>query len=107
MTTPSPTVDAPNDWDENRLRELLRRHKPFTPRLRTTLLHLAACAQAYERAKAEYAFEAALTGAPDCARLRVIIRRFTKARHDALVGLGQDRMSSDVLPAAPIAPFDA
>ena len=61
MTTPSPTVDAPNDWDENRLRELLRRHKPFTPRLRTTLLHLAACAQAYERAKAEYAFEAALT----------------------------------------------
>lgn len=105
MTTSSPTV-APA-WDENRLREVLRNHKPLTPRLKAKLEHLNKCALAYHRAHAEYAFEAAMTGAADCSRLRVTIRRLAIARHDALTALDEDPATSEIFPAVPIEPPNA
>ena len=107
MTTPSPIVTATQDWDENRWREALRNKKPFPPKLRTTLEHLHKCFMAFHRAGAEYHFEAAITGAPDPSRLRITARRLAQARHEALVALGQDPKSPEVLPFAPIVPYDA
>jgi len=62
---------------------------------------------AHDRACNEYQFEAAMSGAPDVSRLRVTARRLAKARHEALTALGQDPNSPDVLPFAPIVPYDA
>jgi hypothetical protein len=109
MTTPSPTVAAaqPWTWDENRWREALRSHKPFPPKLRAILEHLYTCFMAYDRANAEYQFEAAMSGAPDVSRLRVTARRLAKARQEALTALGQDPKSPDVLPFTPTIPYDA
>lgn len=107
MTTPSPTVAPAQPWDENRWREVLRNHKPFSPKLGATLEHLYKCFKAHDRANAEYQFEAAMSGSADVSRLRVTARRLAKARHEALTALGQDPKSPDILPFAPVIPDDA
>ena len=105
MTTPGPTVAAAaQPWDENRWREVLRNHKPFSPKLRATLEHLYKCIMAHDRAYAEYQFEAAMSGAKDASRLRVTARRLAKARHEALTALGQDPKSADIIGFAPTIP---
>jgi hypothetical protein len=48
-----------------------------------------------------------MTGTADCSHLRVTIRRLTSARHDALIALGEDPVTSEILPVIPIAPTNA
>ena len=107
MTSPTPTIPHLQPWDENRWREALRSNKPFSPKLKTILENLHECFMAQDRACAEYQFEAAITRTPDLSRLRVTARRLEKARHEALVALGQDPNSPEVLPFAPTIPHDA
>jgi hypothetical protein len=109
MTTPRPPYIAPPPWDENRFREVLRRHKPYTPRVRAALEHLVHCTREFDRADQEYALNAALTGAQDLSlpALRLSIRRLARARRKALIALGEDPGMSDLLPAVPVMRHDA
>ena len=105
--TPRATVSvSPQLWDEDRLREVVRAHKPFTPALRVALERLYKSARAYEQAQAEHMFNAAMTGAPDPSRLRNTVRRLAKARTEALIALGEDPDSSIILPAVPVSPSE-
>lgn len=97
----------PPPWDEERFRAVIRSFKPFTPKLRRILERVVYSARAYEQAHAQYLFDTAITGEPDLSRLRATLLRMAKARREALIALGEDPNTSDLLPQVETIPHDA
>lgn len=103
-----PVPDTRQLWDENRWRGFLETQKPFTPKVRKALEKVYRCAREYEKVRAECHFEAATGGAPDRARLNTVLRRLARTRREALIAMGQDPDSNDLMPPAPEIPeYDA
>jgi len=101
------TNAAPQYYDAARLQTVLRALKPFTPALSLALHRLFDRQQEFALAYEQYLRNAALTGRPDRSRLNKILPEFAAARREALIAMGVDPQTSDLLPAVPPARHDA
>lgn len=109
MTAPIsfPNLPGAQPYDENRLRAFLRRIKPFTPAVRIALHRVFDRQQEFALALQQYERNTALTGVPDYSRLKRIIPEFAQARREALIALGEDPDTSNLLPVVPVIREDA
>ncbi len=108
MTAPIrfPTKPTAQPFDASRLLAFLG-SKPITPEIKTALLSVVDRSQELELAYEQYERNAALTGVPDYSRFKKILPEFAQARRDALIAIGADPDSNDLLPAVPVIFQDA
>ena len=107
MTNSTRNPAAPQSYDEARLRAFLRGIKPFTPEIRTALHRVFDRQQEFALAYEQYLRNAALTGVSDPSRLNRVLPEFAQARREALIAIGADPESTELLPAVPMPWHDA
>lgn len=101
-TVPYPFLPAADTYDEKRLRTRICTIEPLTPAIKMALRRVMDRQRELTLAYRQYLCDTALTGVPDYSRLKKIIPEFALARREALIALGEDPDTSDLMPAVPV-----